>query len=174
VWYVAAYGEELAGAPLGRTLLGERIVLYRASSGAVAAPALLSFDVGACLTGTPESDGLCIPQAHLITPETELTSHYFFAATRNIRRDDPETGRKLFDLLGLAFREQDEPIIEAVQRSMGETGDLDSLNPILLRTDGAPVMARRTLQRLIAAEQAAAADRGPAGPPKAAHTADVG
>lgn len=116
-------------------------------------PALLSFDVGACLTGTPESDGLCIPQAHLITPETELTSHYFFAATRNMRRDDPVAGRKLFDMLDLAFRQQDEPMIEAVQRSMGPTGDLDSLQPILLRTDGAPVMARRTLQRLIAAEQ---------------------
>ncbi len=116
-------------------------------------PALLSFDLGACLTGTPESEGLCIPQAHLITPETELTSHYFFAATRNMRRDDPVAGRKLFDMLDLAFRQQDEPMIEAVQRSMGPTGDLDSLQPILLRTDAAPVMARRTLQRLIADEQ---------------------
>jgi len=120
-------------------------------------PALLSFDLGACLTGTAESSGLCIPQAHLITPETELTSHYFFAATHNMRRDDPATGRKLFELLDLAFRHQDEPMIEAVQRNMGNTGDLDALEPILLRTDGAPVMARRILARLIAAERQAAA-----------------
>lgn len=133
-------------------------------------PALLSFDVGACLTGTPESGGLCIPQAHLITPETELTSHYFFAATRNMRRDDPETGRKLFGLLDLAFRQQDEPMIEAVQRNMGETGDLDSLHPILLRTDGAPVLARRTLQRLIAAEQGVA---GPTAQSEIAPAADL-
>jgi phenylpropionate dioxygenase-like ring-hydroxylating dioxygenase large terminal subunit len=117
------------------------------------APALLNFDVGACLTGTPEKDGLCIPQAHLITPETALTSHYFFAVSRNLKRDDPEAGRKLTHVVDLAFRQQDEPMIEAVQLSMGEVSDLDSLNPILLRTDGAPVAVRRMLKSLIAAEQ---------------------
>jgi phenylpropionate dioxygenase-like ring-hydroxylating dioxygenase large terminal subunit len=116
-------------------------------------PALLNFDVGACLTGTAEKDGLCIPQAHLITPETARTSHYFFAASRNLKRDDAEAGQKLFNMLDLAFRQQDEPMIEAVQESMGEVTDLDSLGPLLLRTDGAPVAARRVLKRLIATEQ---------------------
>jgi phenylpropionate dioxygenase-like ring-hydroxylating dioxygenase large terminal subunit len=123
-------------------------------------PALLNFDVGSCLSGTPPESGLCIPQAHLITPETALTSHYFFAASRNLKRDDPEAGRKLFSMLDMAFRQQDEPMIEAIQQSMGPTSDFDSLNPILLRTDGAPVTARRTLQRLIAAEQQSAARDG--------------
>lgn len=136
-------------------------------------PAVLSFDLGACLTGTAESEGLCIPQAHLITPETELTSHYFFAATRNMRKDDPETGRKLLALLQLAFHEQDEPMIEAVQRNMGATGDFDSLHPILLRTDGAPVMARRTLTRLIAAEQGMASGE-PTTSAEVAHAGTVG
>ncbi|HVW67922.1 MAG TPA: aromatic ring-hydroxylating dioxygenase subunit alpha, partial [Steroidobacteraceae bacterium] len=116
-------------------------------------PALLDFDVGACLTGTPEATGLCMPQAHLITPETPFTSHYFFAAARNLRRDDPQAGQQLMRMLDLAFREQDEPMIEAVQSSMGATSDLDSLDPLLLRTDGAPVAARRILQKLIAAER---------------------
>jgi phenylpropionate dioxygenase-like ring-hydroxylating dioxygenase large terminal subunit len=116
-------------------------------------PALMDFDVGACLTGTPEKSGLCIPQAHLISPETELTSHYFFAAARNMKRDDPKAGEQLSAMLDLAFRQQDEPMIEAVQRRMGVTGDLDSLNPILLRTDGAPVAARRLLRRLIETER---------------------
>jgi phenylpropionate dioxygenase-like ring-hydroxylating dioxygenase large terminal subunit len=124
-------------------------------------PALLRFDVGSCLSGTPEEDGLCMPQAHLITPETELTSHYFFIATHNLRRDDPNVGRKLFDTLDRAFREQDEPMIEAVQAQMGATSDLDSLHPLLLRTDGAPIAARRMLQRLIAAEQTTSAAAQP-------------
>jgi phenylpropionate dioxygenase-like ring-hydroxylating dioxygenase large terminal subunit len=119
------------------------------------APAVINFDVGSCLADTPESGGLCIPQAHLISPETQLTSHYFFAAARNMRRDDPAAGQELYNLLDLAFRHQDEPMIEAAQRNMGETGDLESLEPILLRTDGAPVAARRVLQRLIAEEQRA-------------------
>ena len=36
-WYVAAFDHEVAGAPFGRTLLGEPIVLYRGSEGTVAA-----------------------------------------------------------------------------------------------------------------------------------------
>jgi phenylpropionate dioxygenase-like ring-hydroxylating dioxygenase large terminal subunit len=119
------------------------------------APSVIRFDVGTCLTGTPEKDGLCIPQAHLITPETELTSHYFVAVARNLGRDNPEIGKQLYKNLDMAFREQDEPMIAATQRSMGASAEFDSLNPILLRTDAGPVAARRVLQRLIAKEQAA-------------------
>jgi len=115
-------------------------------------PSLLSFDVGSCLVGTPEMSGLCIPQVHLITPETALTSHYFFAVARNLKLEDASAGEKLFAALHKAFHDQDEPIIEAVQRSMGDMTDLDELNPVLLKTDSAPAMARRTLKRLIAAE----------------------
>ena len=32
-WYVAAWGEEIGSAPLGRTLLGEPVVLYRGADG---------------------------------------------------------------------------------------------------------------------------------------------
>lgn len=130
-------------------------------------PALLNFDLGSCLTGTPEEEGLCIPQGHFITPETLLTSHYFFVATHNLRRDDPEVGRKLLETLDLAFRHQDEPMIEAVQTRMGDTDDLDSLHPLLLRTDSAPVAARRILQRLIEAERSAAPAGSPPGRPNA-------
>ncbi len=124
------------------------------------APSVINFDVGACLTGTPEKNGMCIPQAHLITPETELTSHYFFAAARNLRREDPAAEKLLFNMLDLAFRQQDEPMIEAVQQRMGPTSDLDSLKPILLRTDEAPVEARRILARLIRSEQETSSPSG--------------
>lgn len=36
-WYAAAWGEELSETPLARTLLGEKVVLYRGASGAVGA-----------------------------------------------------------------------------------------------------------------------------------------
>ncbi len=36
-WYVAAFGEELAAVPLGRTICGESIALFRRGDGAVAA-----------------------------------------------------------------------------------------------------------------------------------------
>jgi phenylpropionate dioxygenase-like ring-hydroxylating dioxygenase large terminal subunit len=115
-------------------------------------PALLDFDLGSCRPGSLPLDGLCLPAAHCITPETELTCHYFFAQGRNLLREDPTVGEKLLGMLDSAFRTQDEPMIEDVQRRMGDSSDLDSLNPVFLPTDGAPVAARRLLKKLIAAE----------------------
>ena len=36
-WYVACTADEIAGAPLGRTICGNRVVLFRSEGGAVAA-----------------------------------------------------------------------------------------------------------------------------------------
>ncbi len=117
-------------------------------------PALINFDNGSKLEGQDDLEGFCFPQAHCITPETETTCHYFFAAARNLLRDEEEIDIALMDVLNIAFRTQDEPMIEAVQQRMGNTGDLDSLNPVLLKTDAAPVMARRIIRELLDAEQA--------------------
>lgn len=115
-------------------------------------PAVIDFDNGTSFPDKPEIEGFSFPQAHCITPESETTCHYFFAAARNLLRDDEEVDRKLLGVLDEAFRTQDEPMIEAVQKRMGPTGDLDGLNPVLLKTDAAPVMARRMLKSMIADE----------------------
>ena len=52
-----------------------------------------------------------------------------------------------------AFRNEDEPMIEAVQQNMGGA-DLWAEKPILLSTDNAAVRARRIVDKLIAAESA--------------------
>jgi phenylpropionate dioxygenase-like ring-hydroxylating dioxygenase large terminal subunit len=44
-----------------------------------------------------------------------------------------------------AFRDEDEPMIEACQRNMG-TSDLMSLKPVLLQTDASAVRARRIVK----------------------------
>jgi phenylpropionate dioxygenase-like ring-hydroxylating dioxygenase large terminal subunit len=117
------------------------------------APAVIHFDSGATPTGCPASEGLCLPAAHAVTPETELTCHYWFAQGRNRLLQDEQVSRAVSELLDVAFREQDQPMIEAQQRAMGATSDLMSLRPVLLATDSAPVRARRKLERLIEAEQ---------------------
>lgn len=118
-------------------------------------PAVILFENGTKFAGQTDMEGFCFPQAHCITPETETTSHYFFSAARNLRIDEPEVDEQLMDVLNTAFRTQDEPMIEAVQQRMGPTGDLDGLNPVLLKTDAAPVLARRMLKDLIEAERCA-------------------
>jgi hypothetical protein len=118
-------------------------------------PALLDFSVGAWEMDQPRETGIHIPQLHIITPETEFTSHYFFINGRNRLKDAPEVDRALLELFDMAFRQQDEPMIEKVQQNMGAVSDINDLGPILLSTDAAPVSARRILAGLIAEEQAA-------------------
>jgi vanillate O-demethylase monooxygenase subunit len=95
--------------------------------------------------------------AHVMTPETEKTVHYFYASTRDFRVDDLEFNRQLGELRDRVFKTEDSPMIEAVQKRMGTT-DLFSLKPLLLRTDAAAVRVRRKLASMIA-EQGEAAQR---------------
>lgn len=118
-------------------------------------PALIDFDTGTKFAGQDDLEGFCFPQAHCITPETETTCHYFFAAARNRKTNDAAIDEIMRKILDTAFRTEDEPMIETVQERMGDTGNLEALNPVLLKTDRAPVMARRMLREMIAAEQTA-------------------
>lgn len=118
-------------------------------------PSNLHFDLGLAEPGQAEAEGYCFPAAHLITPETELTSHYFFAQARNVFLDDASVGQRQLEVTEHAFRTQDEPMLEAQQAAMGPVSDLMSLKPVLLQTDAPPVAARRVLAKLIDAERLA-------------------
>jgi vanillate O-demethylase monooxygenase subunit len=102
--------------------------------------------------GEAEELGLCLPAFHAITPETERTSHYFFGQARNMLLDDPNADEVLFGIIENAFHNEDEPMIAAQQARMGDETDIMALDPVLLKSDGAPVTARRALATLIEAE----------------------
>lgn len=116
-------------------------------------PSLISFKAGCWVSGEPEESGSFIPQGHLITPETDLTCHYFFSVARNRELKNDEVEKGLLAMLDRAFRQQDEPMIEAVQLRMGDVSDLNELDPVYLVSDAAPVAARRNLEKLIQEEQ---------------------
>ena len=118
-------------------------------------PANLLLDVGFTECGRPESEGPAMPSAHLLTPETERTTHYFWAAARNRGLDNAELGEKIRAGMDSAFRLEDEPMIVECQDRMGQV-DLMSLQPVMLPTDVAAVRARRVLAGLIGAENASA------------------
>jgi vanillate O-demethylase monooxygenase subunit len=119
------------------------------------APAVLLLDVGMTGVGAPVSEGISIPTAHLLTPETETTTHYFWAMARDFKLDDVAFSKQLLDIGVRIFTEEDKPIIEAQQRAIGETDDLLSLKPVLLSTDAPAVRARRMVMRLIGEENSA-------------------
>lgn len=78
--------------------------------------------------------------AHLLTPETERTTHYLWAAARNSLRDDTQISEKIRAGIDDAFRNEDGPMIADCQQRMGTT-DLMSLKPLLLKSD-----ARRSMR----------------------------
>ncbi|GAB3627042.1 Toluene-4-sulfonate monooxygenase system iron-sulfur subunit TsaM1 [Pandoraea terrae] len=116
-------------------------------------PALLLLDVGMTGVGEPHDKGISIPTAHLLTPETESTTHYFWGMARDFRRDDTALGEILLQIGTNVFDNEDKPIIEAQQRSMGSTTELLALKPVLLQTDAPAVRARRILGELIQNEE---------------------
>ena len=108
------------------------------------APSTLMLDTGATGVGRPRAEGPSAPIAHWLTPETETTTHYFWAAARDRFVGNAEVSAQITAGIDAAFRNEDEPMIEACQRNMG-TSDLMSLKPVLLQTDGPAVRARRII-----------------------------
>jgi len=120
------------------------------------APSSLVLEVSLTKTGAPKDDGIVLPVMHFLTPETETTTHYFFATGHNRDIHDTAKTAQLVGHAKRAFEYEDEPMVKDCQDLMGTT-DLFSLNPVLLQTDIAAVRARRLLDALIAAERSAGA-----------------
>jgi phenylpropionate dioxygenase-like ring-hydroxylating dioxygenase large terminal subunit len=82
------------------------------------------------------------------TPETERTTHYFFAFCRAFGQKDPEIA-KIFDGMVNVFHE-DFVVLEAQQRMMEIKPDAPQIN---IKVDAAPIHARLLLDKRIAADQ---------------------
>lgn len=113
--------------------------------------ASMKLTVGVWPDGEPRDSAHESQGAHLLTPATPTTTHYFWSQGRNWGGRDPQMDMARLDSLRKAFDTQDKPMIEAVQRNMG-TSDLESLHPVMLATDGGPVRARRVLRKLLERE----------------------
>lgn len=107
----------------------------------------------------PQSTTSMAATAHLLTPETSTSSHYFFVLARNWEQENAMLNGIMMQGVTAAFVEEDKPILQSVQKSMGGE-DFWSLQPLILSCDPGPVHARRTLARLIGEETGrAAADK---------------
>lgn len=118
------------------------------------APSNMFLTVGAVQGSRAYEQGLISWDYHLLTPETETSTHYFFGSLRNFMVENAEFNRMKLDNMIATFKAEDEPLIAAVQAEMGTT-DFWSLKPALLSCDPAPVKARRRLQKLIDEENSA-------------------
>lgn len=117
------------------------------------APALLFLRAGATLMGRPRAEGVDSLNCHLMTPETDTTTHYFYSGARTFNLSDGAFNDQLRGFLEYAFTREDKPMVEAQQRSMA-TVDFWSLKPTLFAIDGGPVRVRRALEKRIQEELA--------------------
>ncbi len=84
-------------------------------------PGVVYLDVGCAKAGTgaPQGDrsqGISIWSSHLITPETEHSSHYMFGFSRDFKTDDKDMSKLLFEGSRATFLE-DVEFLEAVQNN---------------------------------------------------------
>jgi phenylpropionate dioxygenase-like ring-hydroxylating dioxygenase large terminal subunit len=119
-------------------------------------PSNVIHPVGCRRLGKPAGvdGGVSSCSAHMFTPETDATSHYFYCNSRDFGVDSAETDARIRKILGNVFSNEDKPMVEAQQRMIGDA-DLMSLQPVLLPTDKASVLVRRRLAELIEKEHTA-------------------
>ena len=121
---------------------------------------VMRIDIGAAEAGTgaragDRSKGVTTWNLNAITPETETTSHYFWAQAQDFAGDDPTVSELDFSLVHSAFQE-DLAMIKGQQENI----DIAPAAPRLdLAADRAGIQARRIAERMIRAEAEAAPER---------------
>jgi vanillate O-demethylase monooxygenase subunit len=120
------------------------------------APSTLRLLTGICKMGATPDSGTGYHAIHLLTPENERSTHYFFTAVRfGVTTTDDKLNRdlqkKVAEMRRFAFEEQDAPVIEAQQRII-ETANRE-LDPVILAIDVGPVRYKRVLSKMRDAEQ---------------------
>jgi phenylpropionate dioxygenase-like ring-hydroxylating dioxygenase large terminal subunit len=117
------------------------------------APAVMLLITQVTPEGGTAADTRRLDTAHLFTPETATTSHYWYSAS--LPKADGPGGETSVERrvagLALPFETEDLPVLEAQQRAMGDA-DFWDLKPVLLPGDAAAVRARRMLEQRIREE----------------------
>ncbi len=117
------------------------------------APTNLRLETGVTLAGRPREEGGGNLQAHCLTPESEGSTHYFWAMSRTEMLDNEEYSAMIVHVLSTAFDVEDKPMVEAIQGNMEMEFD-DGDVPVLLEIDSAAARAERVLGEMIRSEYA--------------------
>ncbi len=119
------------------------------------APASMRLDIGVTPAGAPREGGFFLPQAHIVTPASPTTSHYFWASSRPNDVQSTDLDAALVALFSEAFLLEDKPVIEA---AFANTDGVDfwDRRPVFLGIDAGGTRARRLLQQMVRDENARA------------------
>ncbi|MCP3730015.1 aromatic ring-hydroxylating dioxygenase subunit alpha [Sphingomonas sp. MG17] len=139
--------------PFFRVLQGNDNHIDRWQTAIWTAPSINMTDVGARPAGGAVEETLVSRVLHLLTPETETSTHYFWSHNRNFRQDDAELTAGIVEAHRRTF-DEDKEMVELQQRELDDSGL--SVPQMALRVDDAPLRARRILSLLVRQQQAGA------------------
>ncbi len=115
-------------------------------------PGIIVLDVGVNpLDAPPGSNRVEGRVINLMTPETETSTHYFWAFARNFRLDEPGVTEFLRANVGRTF-DEDKVMLESQQRNLGDADAASPAFTIAIKADVGPTQGRRLLASLIEAE----------------------
>ena len=121
-------------------------------------PGFLRLDVGATPTGTgapagKRVNGIQMRNLNAITPETETTTHYFWAQAHDFEPRNPDMTARVFAQIKTAFLE-DVAVFTAQQQNLNLLPNAPQTD---INADSGGIQARRIVDRLYKEEQAALA-----------------
>ena len=114
-------------------------------------PASMYLEVAVSKAGETREKGYAMPGVHILTPETDHSTLYFWAGS--LRVEDQVPLDEFRESFIQTFEHEDKPMLEQVAAGMDGETDLLAMKPLLLRSDAGSVLARRVLAELIAMEQ---------------------
>jgi vanillate O-demethylase monooxygenase subunit len=104
-------------------------------------------EAGVHLSGSARSTASVSRVMHLLTPETNATTHYFWSVVRNYHIEDDAMTEAVRKSVGATF-DEDKAILELQQKAVDEAQE-STLPRFALKLDEAPLRARRMLGKLI-------------------------
>jgi phenylpropionate dioxygenase-like ring-hydroxylating dioxygenase large terminal subunit len=110
----------------------------------------LLLDLGYMAPGEGRSDGNHTPSAHILTPETDRSTHYFWAFARDFAMSSAEVTAGIAETVQSAFLTEDKPMIEAAQLNLDGAGA--TLRNFTVGDAGSAAV-RREIERLLALEK---------------------
>ncbi|MGH8436275.1 MAG: Rieske 2Fe-2S domain-containing protein [Pseudomonas sp.] len=112
-------------------------------------PGINMTDVGVYPVGQPKDGAYVSHVLHLLTPETETSTHYFWSITRNYRLQEAELTEAIRLAISATF-DEDKIVLEQQQQQMNV---LKAVVPrVAIKLDEAPMRARRILDEWLRKE----------------------
>jgi vanillate O-demethylase monooxygenase subunit len=113
------------------------------------APSLCMTDIGVYPVGTSPDGAFRGHVLHLLTPETETSTHYFWSLARNQRVAEDDLTQGIARAVAQTF-DEDAAILAVQQKQLATYGG--TVPRVAMKVDAGPIQARRQLAALIKRE----------------------